>query len=545
MKAPVPRSEVARTPARQATTMILVASAMLLPTLSLLPIGGLYLWEKGLMLWWALGALVVVITAAFLQRYVLHRALTSSGRSRGGANRPLSGPATADDPFDAIASDAEQAAWRDVQLIARTADIDAFGSAEGLLELGKRTVDAVARRLNPGKSDAVWRFTVPEALAITERVSRKIGVMVETRVPFGDQLTVAQVLTVYRWRNVVDVAERAYDIWRLVRLVNPAMAATQEARERLSRAMFNWSREHITRRIAEAYVEEIGRAAIDLYGGRLRTAAHRDGGKSDAPRGDDLETEVIGDAAPISAVIVGASSERAQVAGAVEEARHPAADDVSWHSTDAVSASHVGRRQLLRAARGADVLIWVMSAAGGPAQTDIEALSLVRGDFARRPNAVAPALIVAVTGARTDAPDDLATYASALQAPEETSQLEPGDPTPRFMPIAAVVPFGHAPASRAADASRLTRLIAAQRGHAARIRSRRSFERRGGKSGLWSRSLRIAGSVGGWTEWLLVRNRRAASDSDRSTAPRASTTRSRDRAHRTGRKEPLVEPRSE
>ena len=52
-------------------------------------------------------------------------------------------------------------------------------------------------------------------------------------------------------------------------MANPVTAATNEARERLSKHLLQWGREHFTRQLAEAYVKEVGRAAIDLYGGRM------------------------------------------------------------------------------------------------------------------------------------------------------------------------------------------------------------------------------------------------------------------------------------
>ncbi len=89
------------------------------------------------------------------------------------------------------------------------------------------------------------------------------------RVPFGDRLTVSQMLALYRARGLGDIASKAYDVWRIVRLANPAAAVTNEVRERLTKAVLSWGRDQVSRRLVEAYVEEIGRAAIDLYGGRL------------------------------------------------------------------------------------------------------------------------------------------------------------------------------------------------------------------------------------------------------------------------------------
>ena len=54
----------------------------------------------------------------------------------------------------------------------------------------------------------------------------------------------------------------------------PRSAATQELRERFTRQIYEAGREHLARRPgARAFVKEVGRAAIDLYGGSLRVTS--------------------------------------------------------------------------------------------------------------------------------------------------------------------------------------------------------------------------------------------------------------------------------
>ena len=116
----------------------------------------------------------------------------------------------------------------------------------------------------------MWKFTIPEALALVERVSADLRPFVIDNIPLGDQLTVGQVLKIYGWRSAIGMAEKAYDIWRLIRLVNPVTAAAQEAREQITKHLYANVRDQMARQLAGAYVREVGRAAIDLYGGRLR-----------------------------------------------------------------------------------------------------------------------------------------------------------------------------------------------------------------------------------------------------------------------------------
>ena len=244
------------TRASSAARFALVTTALLLPTLSMIPLGGLYLWEKGWLLAWAVGAAICVAVVYAAQSWLFASAASSAVPPPEAAPHPTWSPL-------------EEKAWADVRTIAATVDVDKLNDTAALLDLAHRTVNAVANRIHADKEDAVWRFTMPEALAITERVSGRLNDFIVQNIPFGDRLTVSQALQIYRWRSITGVAERAYNLWRIVRLGNPATAITHEARERLSRAMMQWGREHVSKRLAETFVEEVGRAAIDLYGGRL------------------------------------------------------------------------------------------------------------------------------------------------------------------------------------------------------------------------------------------------------------------------------------
>lgn len=259
---PAPRD----TPAASAEAMIVGLATLALPSLSLLPLGGMYLWEHGMLIHWAIGALAVVLVG-----YAIHAYLNAKSR-RASTSPPSPADEAAEHGADPRYTPIEAAAWKDVRAIATGVDLDKLDSRAAVMDLGIRTIEKVAARIHPEQQDAAWRFTLPEALAITERVSRRLNIFVQNNVPFGHRLTMAQVLAIYRSRGLLDAANRAYDIWRVIRMANPATAATQEAREKLTKAIFNWSREQVTRRLVEAYVDEVGRAAIDLYGGRLRSA---------------------------------------------------------------------------------------------------------------------------------------------------------------------------------------------------------------------------------------------------------------------------------
>jgi predicted GTPase len=276
--------------AERAARIAIVALGLVLPTLTLVPFGSIWLWQHGYLIYWAVGVLIAVTAAYLLQRWLFPEAPPKRGEA------VSDGDASADSAEESGWSPLEEKAWADVKALASSVDPDKLQSRDAIIRLGGETIETVARRLHAGRADPVWQFTTPEALAIVERVSRRLRLFLVERVPFGDRLTVAQALGLYRWRGTVDFLERAYDIWRLVRLANPVTAVTHEAREHLSKALVQWSRDEIARRLTETYVREVGRAAIDLYGGRLKVSAQA--------LGEYLSPETAADRAAISAVKV-------------------------------------------------------------------------------------------------------------------------------------------------------------------------------------------------------------------------------------------------
>lgn len=464
-------------PGQRTARAILVSIALLLPTLSLVPLGGLYLYEHGWLLHWAAAALVLSGGV-----FLLERSRLRSGRRRleqlevADAERVRQGHMTLADR-----------AWADVRTIARRVDPDQVRSLDDVLALGQRTIDAVARRMYPEKKDALWQFTLPEALAICERVSARLGGFVETQVPFGDRLTVAQLMSIYRWRGIVGVAERAYDVWRVIRMANPATAVTHEAREQLSRAVLNWSKERVGRRIAEAYVEEVGRAAIDLYGGRLRPH----GETQPAAEAPDVASKPPEPLGPIRVAVAGAASDRAMIAAAlgtasVEEDGRPLAVTVS----DAIGETRIARRQLLRRFAESDVVAWAISAKSGLTAGDEAALeALTRAAVEGRQSRLVP-LVAVIVGQDAMSASEIERIATPLVAAADRG----GWPLPLILPLTRAGP------ARRADVERLVAAINEE----ARRAPVTASPRRTSRGGLFSaarQAVSAAGSLAGHVLW--------------------------------------------
>lgn len=238
---------------------IMLLLALLLPMLSLVVLGSVWLWQNGYLLYWAGAALIVTLLFFAAESWLLRDAVGRASRSHEPGEVPPD-----------LITDREIAAWNAVMKLARDTNPDTITSRDTLIELGKSTVEIVARQMHPDDKSPLLKFTLPELLGLISRVSRDMGPFVRDSIPLGDRLTVAQVLAIYRWRGAIDVADKVYDIWRIVRLMNPATAVAQEVRERITRQIYDWGRSEVARKLTTAYIRNVGRAAIDLYSGRMR-----------------------------------------------------------------------------------------------------------------------------------------------------------------------------------------------------------------------------------------------------------------------------------
>ena len=237
---------------------VMLGLAMFLPVLSLVPIGSLWLWQHGLLLYWVAGALLATATI-----YILEARLLPPARAKNVAD-PNEGASRSGE------TQKELAARMAVDRMAASLEPAQIKSRADITALAVRTIESVASEMHPGEKMPVWNFTIPEILLLTEQVSARLRPLVIDTLPLGEQLTVGQALRLYEWRSAVGYAERAYDIWRILRIVNPIAAVTQEARERITKQIVTSVRDDLTKRVLRLFVTEVGTAAIDLYGGRLR-----------------------------------------------------------------------------------------------------------------------------------------------------------------------------------------------------------------------------------------------------------------------------------
>lgn len=373
---------------------IVVGTGLALPTLSLIPFGSYWLWQNGYLLYWGAAACATTGAAFLYQRTLLKPRAIDKAIAGAEENRP-----------EAHWSPGEEQAWQAVLDLAERSEPKHLASRDEAINLALRTIETVARRLHPEVDDPLWQFTVPEALALIENVSERMRPMIVDNVPLGDRLTVAQLLSLYRWRGAIDVANRAYDVWRVLRLVNPVAAATQEARERLTRQMLDWGKDQVARRIVKTYVREVGRSAIDLYGGRLRVvpvstpaSVPVDGSPASAPPGRVTPIKLIiagQDAALLTNIMHQLATESRFYTTSIDASGNHTVeierDGLSEPLLMSTVVSDAGSTDEVKELATADIIIYA-SGSDAPAPT-AQQLDRVRAHFARQPSLSAPAAI--------------------------------------------------------------------------------------------------------------------------------------------------------
>jgi predicted GTPase len=387
---------------------LLLAVAVVIPWLSLLALGIVWLWQGGHVWRWAIAAAVLSLLAWPLSRTVRSRANKEARIALGDIAEPSRG-------WTAV----ERDAWDEVHKIADATSPFAFTEFEPFLSSANQTIEAVARHFHPHAHTAWAQFSLPEALLLCERLARDLHDKSLEVIPGVRAIKLSHLLWVQRQSDQYSDAAQTgwrvgFGVWRMVRaLLHPLQAVGQETSglfvEKTATVLSYRLRAYATR----LFVLEVGRAAIDLYSGRLALSDE----EIRAARERDMRNAAAEPQAPVRIVLMGQVSAgkssllnalAREVLGAV--APIPTTSEVVEYRLDVeghpsvtvvdmpglVDGTDKASGLLTQAAR-ADLIIWVTSATQPARAIDRKRLDEFRAwanaQLARRP----PALILVVT----------------------------------------------------------------------------------------------------------------------------------------------------
>lgn len=355
----------------------LVAALLILPWLALLPLGILWLREHHALLAWTLGVLAAGMIAWPIRRAVRARAAGRLAQDLAAHRTPA-------------ANAAERAARKAVTAIAEEAPKTDPLDQQAMLALARQTMEAVAACLHPGADNPAARVTLPEALLLTETVARDLRAVTLRYLPGARSLRLDHALWAQAMaerygtfgRAAAQVGTVGYRLWRA--FTDPGRALPAEIARQLDGSSESFLVTNLREVVTRAFVQEVGRHAIELYAGRLRLSAD-ELDKAEAPGGAALPPP------PVRIVLVGQvkagkSSLLNALAGSVlaEVRAIPAtakattyelrAEDqpvVRLVDTPGLTADPATAEAALNEIEGADAAIWVVSATQPARQPDL------------------------------------------------------------------------------------------------------------------------------------------------------------------------------
>jgi len=232
--------------------------------------------------------------------------------------------------------------------------------------------------------------------------------------------------------------------------MNPVTAAAQEAREQITKRLYATVRDQVARQLAQAYVREVGRAAIDLYGGRLRVSAAELAGHVSASTlrdrslakvmAEPLRILVAGNAgAGKSSIVHALASEVGAPVATLPSTQKFEAHEVELEGlasalvidSPGVGASAKAQRRFADKAGECDLILWTVDSTSAGDAKAADAIAGIRKYFSDRPHRRQPPIIVALTHVDLfPAGDKERRIGDAIKEVAETLGVAPADVIP-------------------------------------------------------------------------------------------------------------------
>jgi predicted GTPase len=378
-----------------------------IPVLVLIGAGITWLWQRGWLLTWLLAAMSLAIVVWTTLR-IRHRPRRAAAQAQASITDADTGWA----PH-------EQAAWESVRRLSAEADGAELASHRKMLGVAHRTVESVAEHYHAGRQTPALEFTLPELLLLTERVSGRLRRVLLEHVPLSHRMRAGPLMRAWGYRPLVSASyehgRKLYMLVRLARVVSPLNAVIAEIRDHLVGDLFDSLEAKVRRRIVRLWIEEVGRAAIELYSGRLRVDAVE---LAAAAAGEGLGGVASPAAAPGSLRLLIAGQTNAGKSTLVNrmlgelnagvdvlpltvgyegyELRQEGLPPAYVIDSPGVDDER-GVGEFVKRAFGCDLIVWLVAAHHADRALDRAALDAVRARFAQDPARKMPPLIVVAT----------------------------------------------------------------------------------------------------------------------------------------------------
>ena len=237
------------------TALVVRGLLLSLPYAVLLALGGLWLWERGAALWFALATSVLVAVLWGVQRL---------------SRKPVA-PAPRLERHERFQQwpPAGQTAWIELERKAREIDAASFplDDPAAWWNLFRTSIETAARGFHAKSAEPMLEVPVPQILGVAELVARDLRQAILTQIPGS------HVLTVNDLRRLHAVAQWLPALSRLVRvgsfLINPVTGLAREAGNLVQGKLVQASTVELKQWLLGFLIQQTGFYAIELYSGGL------------------------------------------------------------------------------------------------------------------------------------------------------------------------------------------------------------------------------------------------------------------------------------
>ena len=235
--------------------MFLIVSVVL-PVLALAGAGAYFIVQQGHLLWFlgGLAAATLVTTCVFSY-------FTRSGEM------PMAGQELVVQPSSDWSAQEHEIWDRGTEFInVLLRENDAWSQLQG-------HAMSVVQRVADEYGCTKWDFPVPASLRMIEEVSRRYRRTLQTHVPFVEALKVSHVRYALQNQEKIGRLGRfirvGRNLWRGVRLINPAAALASEVRDYFTGELFAKVSVETQLQLKAAFLQDVLSVAMDLYSGRF------------------------------------------------------------------------------------------------------------------------------------------------------------------------------------------------------------------------------------------------------------------------------------
>ncbi|MDX1588078.1 MAG: GTPase [Oleiphilaceae bacterium] len=377
-----------------------------LPLMALPALGGLWLWQSGAFWYWVAGLTLSGVCGYGLHRLALARETKNATPETAGQGRPVTGPGEHWPP-------SAQTPWQAVTALADEVDPAEWPLADGarLWQLGRDTLETVARHYHPHRKNPLLEMTLPHALLIIERASQELRQRITDHVPFSHRLTLGAVSRARGWKEQASRLETLYRVGYGV--LDPSSVVFREFRREMGNRILGYGSRQVQTWLLQEYVRKVGYYAIELYSGKLLLSGEPPGQLTDESA-RQRQSSSPRPTEPLRILLLGRSNagKSSLINGLFGELT--AAEDVLADTTGEVSAYRLERSgmtqalvldtpgldasllsttELQRQLDSADLVLWVSAAHRPDREQERQHLDRVRDWLQRDPDRRPPSML--------------------------------------------------------------------------------------------------------------------------------------------------------